>query len=246
MELVIQLFKYVLEEPHLQGKKYRQYELNQCLIRNTQHSIFARIHILVEKKSEEEYYRSIIDKLPEKEKCIFSIFGKQPNYSELVKYVATSIEDHKIVCIMNSDIFMGSTSIDFIRSEIDAHTMISLTRHEFTDDQHTLCNVNTCELIYKYYGSHDAFIFTTPVPSFYPYQSVDIPQNILGSEAIFMKSWVDCGKSLKNLCFDIPIFHMHRYRFTNYNVIATHELCNVRPTVPKNRPDLQSQMITMF
>ena len=246
MELVVQLFKYVLEEPHLQGKEYRQYELNQCLIRNTQHSIFARIHIIVEKESDEEYYRSIIDHLPEKEKCIFSIFGRQPKYSELVKYVATSIEDHKIVCIMNSDIFMGSTSIDFIRSEIDAHTMISLTRHEFTDDQHTVCNVNTCNLIYKYFGSHDAFIFTTPVPSFYPYQSVDIPQNIGGSEAIFMKSWVDCGKSLKNLCFDIPIFHMHRYRFTNYNVLATHELCNVRPTVPKNRPDLQSQMITMF
>ena len=246
MELVVQLFKYVLEEPHLQGKEYRQYELNQCLIRNTQHSIFARIHIIVEKESDEEYYRSIIDHLPEKEKCIFSIFGRQPKYSELVKYVATSIEDHKIVCIMNSDIFMGSTSIDFIRSEIDAHTMISLTRHEFTDDRHTVCNVNTCELIYKYYGSHDAFIFTTPVPSFYPYQSVDIPQNINGSEAVFMKSWVDCGKSLKNLCFDIPIFHMHRYRFRYYNVIATHKLCNVRPTVPKNRPDLQSQMITMF
>ena len=147
---------------------------------------------------------------------------------------------------MNSDIFMGSTTIDFIRSEIDTHTMISLTRHEFTDDLHGVCNVDTCHLIYKYHGSHDAFIFTTPVPSIYPYQSVDIPQNIGGSEAIFMKSWVDSGKTLKNLCFDIPIFHMHRYRFTNYNVLSTHELCNVRPTVPKNRPDLQSQMITMF
>jgi hypothetical protein len=246
MELVVQLFKYILVEPNLQGKQYRQYELNQCLIRNTQNSVFTKIHLIVEKESDEEYYRSIINEFPEKEKCVYFVFGRQPKYSELVRYVATSIEDNKIVCIMNSDIFMGSTSIDFIRSEIDTHTMISLTRHEFTDEQHSICNVDTCHLIYKYHGSHDAFIFTTPVLSNYPYESVDIPQNVGGSEAIFMKSWVDSGKSLKNLCFDIPIFHMHRYRFTCYETIANHTLCNVRPTVPKDRPDIQSQMISMF
>jgi hypothetical protein len=75
--------------------------------------------------------------------------------------------------------------------------MISLTCHEFTDD---------------------IFIFTIHVPSIYPYQLVDIPQSIVGIEAIYIKSWVD-------------------YHFTNYNLY---------PTVPKNRPELQSQMITMF
>jgi len=246
MELVVQLFKYILDEPNRQGKEYRQYELNQCLIRNTQNPVFSKIHIIVETASDVEYYRSIIDSLTEKTKCLFFIFGRQPKYSEIVRYVHTTIEDGKIVCIMNSDIFMGLASIEFICSEIDINTMISLTRHEFTDEYHSVCNVDTCNLIYKYHGSHDAFIFTTPVPSTFNYSLIDIPQNIGGSEAIFMKAWVDSGKKLKNLCFDIPIFHMHRYRFTNYNVIATHELCNVRPTVPKNRPDIQAQMITMF
>ena len=31
-----------------------------------------------------------------------------------------------------------------------------------------------------------------------------------------------------------------------YNILATHELCNVRPTVPVGRHDIMSQMIQMF
>lgn len=248
MDLVIQLFRYTINNNDLRkdDKLYRQSELNDCFIRNIKNSIFSTIHVLLEKESDLEYYSSLIDTLSEKVKCNFIIFGKQPKYSDLVKYVKSSIENNKIVCIMNSDIFMGSTSIDFIKNELDYNTFISLTRHEYTNDNHSECNVNTCRLIYEYHGSHDAFIFKTPVPENYNYNFVDIPQNIGGSEAIFMRSWVDTGKYLKNLCFDIPIFHKHKHRFVTYQVLANHTLCNVKPTVPKDRPDIQSKMVQMF
>ena len=250
MELVIQLFRYKIDEHDAMkhNKERRQYEINECLNRNLSNPIFKRIHILLENEHDIPYYHTLIENHPEKDKSNFTLFGKQPLYSDLVRYVHSSIENGTIVCIMNSDIFMGSTTIEFIRSELSDNTMISLTRHEFTNEQHSECNELTCNLIYRYYGSHDAFIFKTPVPSNYNYSYVDIPQNIYGAEAVFMKSWVDAGKQLKNLCFDIPIYHMHKDHFylKQYETIATHELCNVRPTVPPNRPDIQSRMMRMF
>jgi len=245
MELVIQLYTYRL---NIEGTQIRQNEINECFMRNIKNPIFSVIHILLEKESDLEYYKSLIYNIAEKTKCKFIVFHKQPKYSDLVNYVRSCIEDNKKVCIMNSDIFMGKVSIDFIENELNYNTFISLTRHEYTDDSHSLCNVDTCNLIYKYHGSHDAFIFKTPVPENYDYTYVDIPQNIGGSEAIFMKSWATVGKELKNFCFDIPIYHIHKNHFYlfNYEVLATHELCNTRPIVPKNRPDIQSQMIKMF
>ena len=247
MDLVIQLYTYNLNDNN-PDKLIRQNEINECFTRNIKNPIFGQIHILLEKESDLEYYTILINSIPEKIKCKFTIFGKQPTYAEFVKYIDNSIEKNKIVCIMNSDIFMGSTTLEFIESELDYDTFISLTRHEYTEENHPVCNVHTCQLIYKYHGSHDAFIFKTPIPESYNYKYVDIPQNVGGSEAILMRSWFDTGKKLKNLCFDIPIYHMHRNNiyFKSYPHLATHELCNVRPTVPKDRNDIQSQMIKMF
>jgi hypothetical protein len=248
MELIIQLFTYNIHETDSlkEQKRYRQTEVNECFRRNIKNPIFKNIHILLEKEADIQYFSNLINDLDDKSKCKFVIFGRQPKYADFVYYAKTNIPNDKLVCIMNSDIFMGNTNIDFIDSELDHKSFIALTRHEYTDDNHTTCNLTTCNLIYQYLGSHDAFIFRTPVPIEYNFDYVCIPQNIGGSEAIFMKSWALCDKKLKNLCFDIPIFHMHKYRFTNYNTLATHTLCNVKPTVPKNRPDLNANVIHMF
>jgi hypothetical protein len=252
MELVIQLYTYHIKDNDTDdnklGKMRRQFEINDCLIRNITNSIFLNVHVLFENAGDLEYYNNLISHIPERVKLIPTIFGKQPLYSDIVRYINMNIKDGSSVCIMNSDIFMGSVAIEFINKELTYNTFISLTRHEYTDDTHSVCNVNTCHLIYKYHGSHDAFIFKTPVPDNYNYSYVDIPQNVGGSEAIFMKSWNLVGKQLKNLCFDIPIYHRHANHFyiSAYKTLATHELCNVSPTVPEGRLDIQSQMIKMF
>jgi hypothetical protein len=252
MDLVIQLYRYTKSKSdtpqNVIGKERRQFEINDCLIRNIKNKIFLNIHVLFENADDLEYYNNLISDIPERYKLIPTIFGKQPLYSDIVRYINMNIKDDISVCIMNSDIFMGSVAIEFINKELTYNTFISLTRHEYTDDTHSVCNVNTCHLIYKYHGSHDAFIFKTPVPYNYNYDYINIPQNVGGSEAIFMKSWNLVGKQLKNLCFDIPIYHRHANHFyiSAYKTLATHELCNVSPTVPEGRSDIQSQMIKMF
>ena len=248
MELIVQLFTYnIKEEDNLkEQKKYRQFEVNECFCRNVNNPVFSTIHILLEKASDINYFSDLISDLDNKNKCKFVIYGRQPKYADFICYAKNNIADDRPVCIMNSDIFMGNTDIDFINAELDYNTFIALTRHEYTDDNHTICDATTCNLIYHYLGSHDAFIFRTPIPKEYNFDYVCIPQNIGGSEAIFMKSWVLCDKKLKNLCFDIPIFHMHKYRFTNYKTLATHTLCNVKPTVPENREDLNAKIKQMF
>ena len=247
MDLVIQLYVYAMNI-NKEGEKTRQEEINECLFHNMKNPVFSTIHILLEKASDLEYYTQLIDTIKEKTKCKFTIYGRQPYYSDLIWYISTNIENNKTVCIMNSDIFMGYTTNEFIEKELDYDTFISLTRHEFTSEGHPICNVSTCELIYKYYGSHDAFIFKTPIPESFNYHYVNIPQNVNGAEAVFMRAWVDAGKKLKNLCFDIPIYHMHKNRFyiKSYPTIANHTLCNIKPSVPKDRLDIQSQIIQMF
>jgi hypothetical protein len=252
MELVIQLYTYNIKDTDSDfikaGKQRRQVEINDCFIRNITNSIFLNVHVLFENAVDLEYYNNLISDIPERVKLKPIVFGKQPLYSDIVRYINTNIKDATSVCIMNSDIFMGSVAIDFINKELTYNTFISLTRHEYTNETHSVCNVNTCHLIYKYHGSHDAFIFKTPVPYNYNYDYINIPQNVGGSEAIFMKSWNLVGKQLKNLCFDIPIYHRHAnyFRLSSYKILATHELCNVSPTVPEGRSDIQSQMIKMF
>jgi hypothetical protein len=248
MELIVQLFTYRIDDndPLRAQKKQRQFEVNECFRRNVKNPVFSTIHILLERASDLVYFQNLIKDFGEKDKCNFVIFGRQPKYADFVFYAKTKIQDNKMVCIMNSDIYMGKTDINFIDSELDYNTLIALSRHEYTDDAHSLCDANTCNIIYRYHGSHDAFIFRTPVPKEYNFEYVCIPQNIGGSENIFMNSWVMSSKQLKNLCFDIPIFHMHKYRYSNYKTLATHTLCNVKPTVPKNRPDLNAKVIHMF
>lgn len=248
MDLIIQLFTYNIDETDAfkEYKKHRQLEVNECFRRNVKNPIFSTIHILLEKSSDLPYYTNVINNLDEKNKCKFTIFSRQPKYADFVFYAKTNIPDNRIVCIMNSDIFMGQADIEFIKSELDYNTLIALSRHEYTDDTHSICDASTCNIIYRYHGSHDAFIFKTPVPREYNFEYVCIPQNVGGSENIFMNSWVMSSKRLKNLCFDIPIFHMHRYRYTNYRTLATHVLCNVKPTVPRNRDDIKEKMRDMF
>jgi hypothetical protein len=253
MELVIQLYTYDINSLNSESinlhKQQRQSEINDCFIRNICNPIFNTVHILLERECDLPYYSTLISNSPENIKCKFTIVNRQPRYSDIVWYIANNINNGIAVCIMNSDIYMGlNISIDYLNKELDDKTLISLTRHEYNDDSHSICDIDSCPLIYKYGGSHDAFIFKTPVPKDYDYFYINHPQNIYGSEAVFMHSWTMVGKELKNICFDIPIYHRHKNSvyFNNYITIATHKLCNIPPTVPEGRTDIVSKMNSAY
>lgn len=253
MELVIQLFLYSInneQDPYRRYmKEIRQMEIDECFGRNLFHPLIQTIHILCDTLKTKQYYENLATKLGQQMKCVFVFHGKQPTYAEIVEYVSKNIHSNKIVCIQNSDIYIDhSLSKEFLEKSVTPNAFVSLTRHEHTDDTHSKCDVTTCPLIWDYQGSHDTFLFRTPVPETFDYKYVSIPQNVYGAEAIFMKAWKDTGKTLFNPCFDISIYHRHmnRVSFEQYKTVADGYLCHVSPTAPEARPELQNQLKTIF
>jgi hypothetical protein len=259
MELVIQLYQYKIHEnehpQRVAAKQFRQHEINVCFLWNLNNPIIQKIHVLLESDADLSYFNKILSEHSHSAECTFSVFGRQPFYADLVRYVHQTIEPGKIVCIQNSDIYFSHTiQSEFLEKILDNQTLITLTRHEETDPQKSafehdvVCNEESCPLIYDYQGSHDSFIFRTPIPETFPYQNVAIPQNVYGAEAVFLKAWKDCGKKLVNPCFDISIFHKHKYRtyFKEYETIANGYLANANPLAPTCRPDLQKKLKSIF
>ena len=80
--------------------------------------------------------------------------------------------------ISNSDIWLKSVEdaklLDYMRSQ--QSLMYSITRYEFD---------TTCPLIDTYRGSHDAFIFKSPVSETI-LKHIKFPQNVWGSENVLL------------------------------------------------------------
>jgi len=251
MDLVIQLYLYNFrneQNPILaSAKQRRQMEINECFLRNLHHPLINTIHILCDTGATKNHYESLAHE--KQEKCRFILHGKQPTYAEIIRYVSQNIPDNKIVCIQNSDIYIDhSLSLEFLETNLTNDRLIALTRHEHTNDEHTPCNVETCPLIWDYMGSHDTFLFRTPIPESFPYHTLEYHQNVYGGESIFMKAFKDSGKQLFNPCFDIRIFHKHmeRFTFSSYPTLADGYLCHVNPIAPTSRPDIAAQLKTLF
>lgn len=259
MELVIQLYQYRADPSDhfmkVRAKAFRQHEINVCFMWNLNNPIIEKIHILVEKQEDIQYYTDLIQKYTHRADYTFHVFGKQPLYADLVRYVNDTIPPNKIVCIQNSDVYFShDIQPDFLKEAVKEDTVVTLTRHEEQNPATSVfhhnadCNETTCPLIYNYMGSHDSFLFRTPVPTDFPYKNVEVPQNIFGGEAVFLKAWKDTGKKLINPCFDIKIIHKHNQRvyFKEYQTIADGYLANANPIAPKDRPDIEAKLKTIF
>jgi FkbM family methyltransferase len=220
MDLVLQLTIYKHTIPEYQA--LRREEFIQCFQRNLNLSFINRIHIFVETEEDKYYYTQNAGNMISK--CVFTVFGRQPTYSDLVEYVQSHIENNTIVCITNSDIFLTEnfniTLVDYL---VRDNVMLGLTRHEPTDTTHTVCNIETCNLIHKYIGSHDTFIMRTPLIDIDKSQ-IEHKQNVWGAEAVFQKTLRDAGYTLLNPAYQIQVFHHHRdqdWLKKNYPIIAT-------------------------
>ena len=227
MELVIQVFCYKLHDTDssetLYKKNIRQTEFDICLSRNSMLPFITKLHLFLEYPEDQEYYESILRDF--KEKCVFIPFGRQPHYKDILSYVNEKIPVNTITCIMNSDILLDpSMPISLIQKYVKGSSMFGITRHEYTNAEHRPCNIDTCNLIYNYWGSHDAFILQTPLLPDIDYSSIDFKQNVFGAEAIFQKALKKAGYTMKNPCFQIKLFHLHRNRFyfEQYDTIGNH------------------------
>ena len=238
MNCIVQLFVYDFEkcknQPEFQAKLVRLEETKICLHRNCSDPSIKSMHIFVDTELAMNYYSQVTNSF--KEKVTYILHGKQPLYSDLVRYAASKFLEGETVCIMNSDVFFNSQKDqELIRKIIKPKRLISLTRHEFTDDNHTICNEDTCSFT-VHGGSSDVFIFQTPVPPEFNYETVSHKQNMFGAEAVFHKAWNDCGYEICNPCDDIKTIHLHRGRvhFEVYTHVQTPEnsMMNLKTPLP--------------
>lgn len=253
MDLVIQLYLYNWEAEqssyHKQAKRMRQYEINECFLRNLHHPFIQTVHVLCDTETTLNYYTSLAKEYQKDTKCVFIHHGKQPTYAEFLQYVRQTLPENHIVCIQNSDIYIDhAMSQEFLTRMLTPQTLIALTRHEHTDETHTECSLSTCPLIWNYMGSHDTFIFRTPLPPELSLHTLQYHQNVYGGETLFMKAFKDAGLTLKNPCFDVRIFHRHfqRVTFSSYPTLAEGDLCHSNPIAPEGREDLQKNLKTLY
>ena len=151
----------------------RNNEYNLTLIKNLESPFIKKIHLFIE----DEYSLSILDNIINNNnqynnKIIKIMFNKQPMYSDFFKYSFDNLKE-EIIMISNSDIYLDKCDINILTKYIlDNNNVFSLTRFE---------NENYKPLIDNYEGSHDAYIFKSPLNNDIYIRS-NFTQNNWGSE----------------------------------------------------------------
>jgi hypothetical protein len=214
MNCILQLFLFDLNqcksEYEFQRKQLRIREHAICLLRNCCDPSIKSLHIFVDTNEAKEFYSQITN--PYGEKATYILHGRQPTYKDLVDYAKQTFSDGELVCIMNSDmIFNSQKDHALIQKIAKPKRLISLTRHEFTDENHSICTRDTCPFTHDG-GSSDVFIFVMPIDSKFDTSSVDHKQNMFSAEAVFHKAWTTCGYEIVNPCDDIITIHIHKDR----------------------------------
>jgi hypothetical protein len=235
MELLVQLFCHRIspkDNDYIKVRKQiRQQEYNFCFIRNLHHPHIAKMHIFLENPDDMHYYVQLAGPLATK--LMFIPFGSQPHYKDFIQYAQEKIPENTLICIQNGDILLDpALPFSLIDETVRDMTMFGLTRHEFTDEEHTTCNLDTCNLIHNYWGSADTFLMRTPLSPSISLKDIDFKQNLFGAENVFQKYLKQAGYTIRNPCYQIRIFHVHQHRayFHEYETIGNHLDFNEPPS----------------
>ncbi len=178
----------------------RMNELVKALNMNIHNDYINCIHLFVDDNDCVDYLKNKYDELFYSKIKICEI-GRQPLYSDLFTYCNT-LED-KICMIINSDIWLHSIydiNIFDKLKENKQKTVFSLTRHE-----HDF----SCPLINEYQGSHDTFIFISPIDN-QIIKHIKHKQNVWGSENVLLYELNKINYKLYNPCKKIIIVHEHK------------------------------------
>ncbi len=187
---------YLLVEDSDQ-KIRRNIELKETLQKNLDSDIISKIHLFLDCEELIPYIKN----LNNFNKIHIIKTGKQPFYSDMFIYANENLKDN-ICMISNSDIYIYEYDLDCL-NKIDKN-IYTLTRHE---------NDLSCPLIDEYRGSHDVFIFKSPINC--DYERINHVQNVWGSENSVIDMLVETGNNLVNPCRQIKIVHLHTSGYRN-------------------------------
>ncbi len=176
----------------------RNNELEESLYHNINSSLIEKIHLFVDDDQVLESLNYIINET-KTDKVIIIEVGKKPLYSDLFAYAQNNLQG-KICMVSNSDIFIYEYNTDVINKlSNNKNICFSLTRHEYDLSK---------PLIDKYKGSHDCFIFNSPINNL-DLQKINHVQHSWGAENIVISALKKFELKLFNPCLQIKIVHLH-------------------------------------
>ena len=209
----------------------RDNELKIALNNNLSNPIVKKVHLFLDKESDEDYIKTLSDEKQAKIKIIG--IGKQPLYSDFFSYANTL---HNEYCmIANSDIWVYTDKIPFFLSILNTNIIFVLTRHEMTGKIDFIVN-NTSAI------SHDAFLFKSQLnPKIQEF--VKHKQNLWGSENSVINSLLRCRYRLVNPCFQFKIIHQHDMNRPNRIEPNRQMITNDRKTIKPSYIYVQNNLI---
>ena len=179
---------------YLAKNNERKNEIIKCLTKNIESKKIEKIHLFLDDNKCKEF----VDNL-KSDKIQIVYTGKQPLYSDFVEYANTL--SGKICMISNSDIWLSEVRnqklLDLLKNR---NLVYSLTRHEYDLKS---------PLIDLYQGSHDAFIFESPIDGKI-LKHIKFVQNVWGSENVMLYELKKLSYKLYNPCKQIVIVHEHK------------------------------------
>jgi hypothetical protein len=231
---VFQLYTYdtsnSLSEDELQKKQRRQAEITQCLVCNLNNPALEKFHIFVDSAKTLEYYKNITN--ASTKSITYIQFGQQPTYKDFIEYIKNSIPDNEYVFLCHSDIFLHTIDLNLCKYYLEGKVIFGLTRHEPTDEHHSICNPDTC-MVYTPGGCGDSYLFKTPVPNELDTDAIHYYQNVYGGECVFLHEWYKAGYKILNPCYQIITMHLHKggIYFEQYRKVT-----RTRPYFPELEP----------
>ncbi len=195
INLITSFYKSRLDK---QRDNIRNKELEESLYHNIKSPVIEKIHLYVDDEDALESVNNIISLTSTDKLNIISV-GKKPLYSDLFAYAQNNLAG-KICMISNSDIFIYECDINVLNKlSSQKNICFALTRYEAD---------LSCRLIDNFMGSHDSFIFNSPITNFDTNQVAHV-QHYWGSENIVIHELEKVGVKIHNPCYQIKIVHLH-------------------------------------
>ena len=190
---------YQHEEDNIK-KIDRNKELVETLKKNIESKYIEKIYLYID--SENLILK--IKNIDNNGKIKIINIGKQPLYSDLFKYANENLQD-KVCMISNSDIYLYECCLECFHKLENNIYALSRYEHDFS-----------CPQITNFQGSHDVFIFNSPV-HIKNIEKMEHFQNIWGSENNVIDILVESGNNVLNPCYQIKTIHLHSFNYRNEN-----------------------------
>lgn len=198
----------------------RENELKRALNRNLNNPFIKKIHLFLDKESDEAYIKSLEPAQVDKIKIVR--IGPQPLYSELFSYANTLPNEICMIC--NGDIWVAALQkIKALKTMLENGYIFSITRHEMTGYAHLIDNA---------VASYDAFVFKTRLNPLLP-RMIQHKQNLWGAENRVIDALLYLRYNVINPCIQFKIVHEHdmnrRNRIENNRITLKHNGNVIKP-----------------